>query len=249
MGPDHPQKEIYEESKHGIAFHANLTSMAIDKANWVAGKDYSDAPTCATCHLGAAPGIDSSHDVGLRISWNNRAAVSIRPEVADARMGLPGGQLPWKKRRDSMGKVCAACHGKSWVENWYTQYDAMIELYNEKFAKPGLALYEASAPLRSPVVFSEKADWTWFELWHHEGRRARHGASMMGPDYAHWHGTYELAKHFYGKFLPELRDLVHSARQSGQDAKTAPAEKLEALIEESLKSEHHQWYLGTKEKK
>ena len=25
--------------------------------------------------------------------------------------------------------------------------------------------------------------WHWWELWHHEGRRARHGAAMMGPDY------------------------------------------------------------------
>ena len=25
------------------------------------------------------------------------------------------------------------------------------------------------------------------EIWHHEGRVARHGASMMAPDYTHWH--------------------------------------------------------------
>ena len=30
MGPDHPQIEIYEESKHGIAFHANKEHMALD---------------------------------------------------------------------------------------------------------------------------------------------------------------------------------------------------------------------------
>jgi len=27
MGPDHPQEEIYYESKHGIAFHANKDKM------------------------------------------------------------------------------------------------------------------------------------------------------------------------------------------------------------------------------
>jgi hypothetical protein len=34
-------------------------------------------------------------------------------------------------------------------------------------------------------------------IWHHEGRRARHGTSMMGPDYTYWHGTYEVAKLLY----------------------------------------------------
>ncbi|HEB83440.1 MAG TPA: cytochrome C552, partial [Bacteroidetes bacterium] len=37
------------------------------------------------------------------------------------------------------------------------------------------------------------------------GRRARHGAAMMGPDYTWWHGIYEVGQHFYFKFLPEVR--------------------------------------------
>ena len=32
MGPDHPQIEVYNESKHGIAFYANRDRMALDKA-------------------------------------------------------------------------------------------------------------------------------------------------------------------------------------------------------------------------
>lgn len=28
---------------------------------------------------------------------------------------------------------------------------------------------------------------------------------MMGPDYTWWHGIYEVAQHFYFKFLPEAR--------------------------------------------
>ena len=31
---------------------------------------------------------------------------------------------------------------------------------------------------------------------------------MMGPDYTHWHGTYEVAKHFYSKYIPELQELA-----------------------------------------
>lgn len=29
---------------------------------------------------------------------------------------------------------------------------------------------------------------------------------MMGPDYAWWHGIYEVAKSFYTEFLPEVKE-------------------------------------------
>ena len=61
--------------------------------------------------------------------------------------------------------------------------------------------------LENPASFSNKIEWTYWELWHHEGRRARHGAAMMGPDYTWWHGFYEVAQHFYFKLLPEAREL------------------------------------------
>ena len=84
MGPDHPQIEIYNESKHGIAFYANRDRMALDKeGDWILGKDYSAAPTCATCHMGGfmtPDGVSSgnSHDVGERISWTLRPVVSTK---------------------------------------------------------------------------------------------------------------------------------------------------------------------------
>jgi hypothetical protein len=47
LGPDHPQKEVYEESKHGILYRAFEDELNMDKPKWVAGQDYYDAPTCA----------------------------------------------------------------------------------------------------------------------------------------------------------------------------------------------------------
>jgi len=240
MGPDHPQIEIYEESKHGIAFHANKDKMNLDNSKWVVGEDYSAAPTCATCHMSATRKQPVTHDVGARISWNNRPPVSIRPEVGDAKMGLASAAVGWETRRDNMKDVCSACHSGSYVESFYIQYDAMIDLYNNKYAKPGLALMEAAKPLLKPAKFSNKIDWIWFELWHHEGRRARHAASMQGPDYAHWHGTYDLAKHFYTKMVPELEYLVEKGMHNGQEE---AAKNLQAKLEEVLKSDDHKWYL------
>ena len=33
------------------------------------------------------------------------------------------------------------------------------------------------------------------------------GAAMMGPDYAWWHGIYDVAHNFYFKFIPEARHV------------------------------------------
>lgn len=244
MGPDHPQIEIYNESKHGVAFRANKDKMNMDSPKWIVGEDYSAAPTCATCHMSATKDQPVTHDVGMRISWNNRPAISIRPEVADEKMGLPGKDVSWETRRANMQNVCTNCHNQNYVDAFYLQYDGIIELYHEKFAEPGLALMELAKPLMKPVAFGNKIDWTWFEIWHHEGRRARHGASMMGPDITHWHGTYEVAKHFYSKFIPELEELIEKGRESGDEQKVAAADILEAKIDEVLGSNNHRWFLG-----
>ena len=197
MGPDHPQIEIYNESKHGILFYANRDKMNLNnpKEKWIAGKDYL-YPTCATCHMSATATQAATHDVGTRISWTLRPPVSKKLEN-------------WEDRRKGMKDVCQSCHGVEWVENFYKQYDNAVNLYNDKFGKPAKAAMEKlkEKGKLTPTQFDETIEWTYYELWHHEGRRARMGASMMGPDFTQWHGFYEVAKHFYNKFLPELKEL------------------------------------------
>ena len=159
-------------------------------------------------------------------------------------MGLPGREINWQTRRNNMKNVCVNCHGQQWVDNFYVQYDGLIDLYHEKFALPGLELYQLAKPLLKPAEFSNQLDFDWYEIWHHEGRRARHGASMMGPDYTHWHGTYEVAKHFYTKMVPELERLASEAKGGGDAAKAAAAAALEKKLDEVLASPNHRWYLN-----
>jgi hypothetical protein len=244
MGPDHPQIEIYNESKHGIAFRANLENMNMDNEKWVLGEDYSAAPTCATCHMSATSKQSVTHDVGLRISWNNRPAISIRPEVSDKKMGLPGADIHWQTRRQNMYDVCLNCHNQNFVDGFYTQYDALIDLYHQKFARPGVELMKLAKPLLRQPAFSNKLDFVWFELWHHEGRRARHGASMMGPDITHWHGTYEVARNFYSEFIPDLQELAEKNLDSDIPEKAAAAQALQHRIVEILNDKNHRWYLN-----
>jgi hydroxylamine dehydrogenase len=244
LGPDHPQKEIYEESKHGISYAANADRINIDRPKWVVGEDYSVGPTCATCHMSATPAQPVSHNVGDRISWNNRPEISIHADVADAKLGLAS-PIGWEKRRAAMKEVCATCHAGAFADSFYVQYDGLVELYNAKFGTPGKAIFDALKKGRvvGDVPFAQKIDWTWFEVWHHEGRRARHGASMQAPDYTHWHGLYEVAKAFYTEFIPEAQEAVASGIAAG-GARAEAAKQVGKLIEATLASDDHRWFLG-----
>jgi hypothetical protein len=156
---------------------------------------------------------------------------------------LPEGFLTWEQRRKGMQNVCFQCHTRDYVKNFYTQYDNMVHLYKDKFGKPDLALMKAlkSEGLITSIPFDEKIEWTYFFLWHHEGRRARMGASMMGPDYTQWHGNFEVADRFYMELVPEIEELIAEGKKHG---KTAQANKVQALLDEILNSEMHKWFLG-----
>jgi hypothetical protein len=189
--------EIFEESKHGVAYNAHREDLNLRKDEWVVGVDYYEAPTCTTCHMSATPNQAVTHDVGDRISWTLRPPVSKHKEN-------------WVQKRDAMKDVCINCHQQRFVDGHYYQYDAMVHLYNEKFAKPAGKIYSMvkdKGLLQRKAAFTNELDWQYWELWHHEGRRARMGAAMMGPDYAWWHGIYDVAHNFYFKFIPEARHL------------------------------------------
>ncbi len=199
LGPDHPQKEVYEESKHGNTYYTNIDQMNLKSATWIVGTDYYIAPTCSTCHMSATPSQKLTHDVGQRISW------TLRPELSQR-------QSDWQRKQASMKNVCNTCHGSVFVDGHFYQYDATVRLYNGKFAQPAtdiMQLIRKNNLLKTQALFSNDIEWVYWELWHHEGRRGRHGAAMMGPDYTWWHGFYEVAKHFYFSFIPQARSFNH----------------------------------------
>lgn len=251
MGPDHPQKEIYEESKHGIAFRDLKDQMNLDSESWILGKDYSAAPTCATCHMSGNTknGGRITHDPGERISWTNRPPISLVMDV-DKDHKIVTETEPAKRaalivdtaeqKRNRMKDVCLHCHTPDYVNGFYKQYDNLVVLFNEKFAKAGKRVITAfyDQGLLTKQDFDEEIEWTWYLLWHHEGRRARMGASMMGPDYTHWHGMFEVAERFYQEFVPQAEHLI---AQAAADGKIKEAEAVNAVLQEILSRPEHSW--------
>lgn len=197
LGPDHPQAEIYDESKHGIAYRTQKDQMHLDAEKWVVGLNYTAAPTCSTCHMSATPGQPLTHDVGARISWTLRPVISKKLEN-------------WEAKRTAMKDVCGRCHGPAFVDTFYKSFDDTINLWNMKFAQPAQNIMNALREVGklTPTPFDEDIEWTFYRLWHHEGRRARMGASMQGPDFVQWHGFFEAAENFYTRFLPQAREAA-----------------------------------------
>ncbi|WP_428776566.1 multiheme c-type cytochrome [Vibrio sp.] len=241
LGPDHPQKEIYEESKHGINFYANVDRMNLDSSKWIAGEDYDAAPTCATCHMSATRELPVTHDVGNRISWTLRPAVSEKIDAAAKAAGKE--TKSWEDRRADMQNVCQSCHTKPMIDNFYQQFDSLVNLYNDKFASPGKTLMATLTKegMLTETGFDEEIEWTWFYLWHHEGRRARHGAAMQAPDYVQWHGMFEVAERFYSQMVPQYLEIVEKAEHAGN---TEGATRAKAVLEEILSRPEHAWFSG-----
>jgi len=255
-GPDSPDKEIYETSKHGMMYEAHKKDMNMDSDQWIVGKDYSAAPTCVTCHMGAAGKMKSTHDVGMRDSWNLNAAVSEQQYLIifddgdkrelsaseplprrgdsiskmDGSMGKVKAVASPKRRRGAMTKVCLECHSKTFSNNAMLQFDNVVELFNEKYAKPARAIIQEmySDNLLTPLPFDEPLELTYWDLWHTSGTLARHGAAMGSPSMT-WKGMKDLGSDFYTKFLTQVREA-------------AGKEKGDALIKKYINgSEHHDW--------
>lgn len=214
LGPDHPQVEIYDESKHGAIYHAQGDSWNWNAApgTWTPGVDYR-TPTCSVCHMSGVNNVAATHDVTERLAWETQAPLTVRPSEFKP---WPA-KADWKKERRKMETICLACHSQVWTKGHFTRLDAVVVNYNDNYYKPMKKLidelYEKKL-LSKEKNLDEKLEIDMYELWHHEGRRARFGAAMMAPDYAWWHGFYELKKRCMA-----IEEQVEELLRNGKPAK------------------------------
>jgi hypothetical protein len=205
LGPDHPNIEIYENSKHGHIFKTQGHEWNYKSAPdaWEPG-DYR-APTCAVCHKSGIGDLKTTHNVSERLKWNLWAKESKLRNSKDPMSPLTGNAKAGRKKMES---VCGNCHTGLHTKNYFMQADEMISLYNEEYWRPAKKMYHElkSKNLLKPNLWEDEFQKIFYHLWHHEGRRMRQGAAMGAPDYAHWHGVFECQQDMY-----ELQ-LIHEKR-------------------------------------
>ena len=211
LGPDHPHIEIYQESKHGNIFLAKGSEWDWDYPS--AQIVPFDAPTCSTCHIGKVAELESTHDVGERLAWETQAPFSIR--TTDSW----GNGQSWQEKRRNMEKVCYQCHGQPFIDRYLLEADLSILLYNEIYKNMkhwlnemndvGIILtpgFEGLAPF-TVAGYDQDPERLSYHVWHHEGRRYRAGAIMMGADYTQWHGIWDLQN--------DLMEVIEYAAENG----------------------------------
>ena len=188
LGPDHPDAEIYASSKHGQIYAAQGHSWKWDSApgTWQPG-DYT-APTCATCHMSGIGNLTPTHNVDARLKWDLMHPKSV------IRSGARGDGEQGEKQ---MRKVCLNCHGPTEVDSQFKALDDTVALYNTYYEKAEKMRTELQAKgLLKKDPWKDGFQELYFYLWHHAGRRFRQGAAMDGPDYAHWHGSFQVVQLF-----------------------------------------------------
>ena len=214
LGPDHPQIEIFEESKHSAIYHAEGDGWNWGAAPgaWTPGVDYR-TPSCSVCHMSAVNKVAATHDVTERLAWETQAPLTIRPSEF---VPWPA-KTDWQAERRKMEQICLACHSQTWTKGHFQRLDEAVANYNDNYYRPMKKLidelYEKKLLSREKDL-DEQLEVDMYELWHHEGRRARFGAAMMAPDYAWWHGFYELKKR-----CMSIEEQAEQLLQSGRPAK------------------------------
>jgi len=225
LGPDHPMKEIFESSVHGHVYETNEEDYNFETGKQIPGKTLR-AATCFTCHMAAINGLKATHNVSLRLKWNLWAPDSFLRtggnETAgwafwkgggkveggktvirgNAKAGNPNG--PEAARAD-MKKVCMTCHQATFTNNYFQRVDAAVTIYNQykSFANKMMKDLKSKGLIKADV-WSDPFFKLYYYLWHHEGRRFRHGAAMGSPDYAHWHGVFQVMQD-----IREMNDIYN----------------------------------------
>lgn len=182
LGPDHSQMEIYEESKHGVMFAAQEKLLNLDAdPNKLTTRDMF-VPTCATCHMSGINGLGVTHDPSERLSYYLANAISEkRPNYVQAQA--------------KMQQVCAQCHTADIYKWVYAQAEQVVQTTNQRVsdAKAIVDSLRTQGLLKGPP-FSQPIDFLYFDLWHYDGRTAKHGAFMGGADFVQWHGNYPMLR-------------------------------------------------------
>jgi hydroxylamine dehydrogenase len=254
-GFDHPQWEMYSDSKHGVRY--------LLKQNKVLPSNVP-APTCQTCHM-----QNGQHEV--RTAWGFLAIRLPMPEnivskedrtvimqalgmldptgQPTARLNvLKGVQLArltqedWQKERDKMIKTCNQCHSVNFAKAELEKGDQLITDIDHLTAeairvvvglyKDGILIKPANYSYVFPdmLTFQDAPtpiEQRLFVMFLEHRNRTFQGAFHNNPDYTWWYGYSELQRDLteIRSMADEMRRVAKSATKVSQPAARKPAKR------------------------
>ncbi|MFA3784008.1 multiheme c-type cytochrome [Melioribacteraceae bacterium 4301-Me] len=235
-GFDHPQWEMYSNSKHGVRYLLKQTGVLPKE---------SSAPTCQTCHM-----QNGNHEV--RTAWgflavrlpmpedkqwaSDRATILQALGVLDMK-GQPTklvdvikaadvarlSQEDWQKERDKMLKTCGQCHSENFAKGELLKGDDMIKNADHLMAeairvvadlyKDGIIKKPANYPFAFPMLLTfhdapTVIEQKLFVMFLEHRMRTFQGTFHANPDYALWYGWSEMKRD-----LTEIKELAAQMRR------------------------------------
>lgn len=220
MGFDHPQWEMWIQSKHGVRYELKRQGVLSENAA---------APTCQTCHM-----PDGNHEV--RTAWGflavrlpmpqdtqwaeDRATVLKGLGVLDPE-GNPTPRLEivkladvarltqesWEAERNKMISTCSKCHSESFARGELEKGDEIIRKADGLMAEA----IQIVADLYKDGIIEKPENYTYsypdlltfheaptpielrlYKMFLKHRMRTFQGAFHANPDYAFWYGWAEM---------------------------------------------------------
>ncbi|MFQ6042505.1 MAG: T9SS type A sorting domain-containing protein [Candidatus Poribacteria bacterium] len=105
-----------------------------------------------------------------------------------------------------MKKVCYQCHSRQWADNYLEEFDTVVKDYNMLWEYTDNLLNQAYEEelISKDNPLDETPEIMHYLVWHHDGRRWRMGASMMGPDWTHWNGAVDAIMNKLGTMVNDI---------------------------------------------
>jgi hypothetical protein len=215
-GAEQPEAEIFAASRHGVRWAEVADRVELERDVWRLGRDYSAAPSCATCHMSGHTrgGGAITHDPGSRLGWQHSADGSRRADT-DAEGRLPRGEpgeraeppaQPWQDKRERMRQVCLHCHAATVVRASFDRLDSFVVAVDARFSAPTTELRRALVAdgLCSPADFDDPLEWQSHAVTHVGAMTAKLGMAMGSPEHAAAEGALAASRTVCAELLPEL---------------------------------------------
>jgi len=222
LGPDHPHKEMYETSLHGIIY--KLTGNP------------ERAPRCVTCHM---PG--GTHDSSFGIA---RGPVGTGAEVVDLRE-TPISPEEVQRRREEMIGVCSGCHSRRFAREQLENADRVKEegfslleegkkeirgIEEEGLIHPPVAERPAHPTegrklvLADPQLYvgTSHIERLFFTMFKFHNIRVWKSGYHFSPAYTHGHGWEEMQLDLIDirSEAQKLKELFEESRRQGGNSKS-----------------------------